>query len=145
MTENLLNYDPEDVQKSPQMTSMLSSPKRRSLGPLSTVSSPQSSRKRGSRPLDSPSRSRSPSSQVHSRTARQPRQKQSTPSRTVTPPLAMPEASSTSHLSFTEQNSMIMAIQEQVDWNVVATASGVGVDRVMKWWMKARSEIIRSG
>jgi hypothetical protein len=60
----------------------------------------------------------------------------------------MPEASSTnrpSELSFAEQNSMIMAIQEQVDWNVVATASGVGVDRVMKWWMKASSEMIRSG
>ena len=50
-----------------------------------------------------------------------------------------------SEISFTERNLIVMAIQEQVDWHGVSAASGVNIDRVMKWWMRASAEIVRRG
>jgi len=38
---------------------------------------------------------------------------------------------------------IILAIQEQVDWAAVAAKSGLSVDKVMNWWMKASVEIAR--
>ena len=48
-------------------------------------------------------------------------------------------------LSFAEKNSVIVALQRQVDWNVVAEESGVDVDKAMKWWMKVSSGLVRRG
>lgn len=46
-------------------------------------------------------------------------------------------------LSFAEKNSIILAMQRQMDWNAVAEESGVDVDRAMKWWMRVSSELVR--
>jgi hypothetical protein len=40
---------------------------------------------------------------------------------------------------------VVMAVQNQIDWNLVSMNSGVGVDKVMKWWMKASSEMVKRG
>lgn len=143
MAESLLNYDPEDMQQSPHI---LSSPKQTTIPPSLPNPPPQSRHKR-------PKRHRQPTSpHIHP---------QSPPSRTLTltPPLAMPAEPSSSPISqtnqirppspeiisFTERNLVIMEIQEQVDWTVVAANSGVEIDRVMKWWMRASSDIVRRG
>jgi hypothetical protein len=48
-------------------------------------------------------------------------------------------------LTFAERNLVVMAVQNQIDWNLVSMNSGVGVDKVMKWWMKASSEMVKRG
>jgi hypothetical protein len=84
--------------------------------------------------------------------------------RLVTPPMALsdsepeitnsnlPENASTtvilddsSDLSRRERNLVIMSIQQQIDWNEVTNISGVSSDKVMKWWLKASSEMVRHG
>ena len=155
MAENLVNYDTEDIVQSPHsITAVNTSPKLAVTNPSLTKSptlSPQKPPKRKStRPRQRKTQTISPRLDTNPT--------QSIPSRMVTPPLAMAESSSAhylppvpsnqirpSEISFTERNLVIMAIQEQVDWNTVATASGVGVDKVMKWWMKASSELVRRG
>jgi len=136
----------------------MSSPERTNIDPSPSNEKPQSKRKRGAR--SHPRTSSQPDTpQLHSTATTGHIQPQSVPLRTVTPPLAMgesypnknhssrvsPDQIRSSELSFTERNLVIMAIQEQTDWNAVADASGVGVDKLMKWWMRASSEIARRG
>jgi hypothetical protein len=158
MAENLVNYDSEDVVQSPlSVTSLNMSPKlavtNLSLTKSPTPSTPKMPKTKSTRPR--PRNIQTISSRHHTNPTPT---TERIPSRMVTPPLAMAEPSSadylppaspdqirSSEISFTERNLVIMAIQEQVDWNAVATASGVGVDRAMKWWMKASSELVRRG
>jgi hypothetical protein len=53
--------------------------------------------------------------------------------------------SQSAELSRMERNLVIMAIQQQIDWNEVTNISGVSSDKVMKWWLKATSEMVRIG
>lgn len=85
----------------------------------------------------------------------------STPSRPTTPPLAMIDTyrdhpfspvsthtSSTpgpSELTFMQRQMAIMAIQEQIDWEGVERASGVPVEKLLRWWMKVSSEVVKRG
>ena len=158
MAENLVNYDPEDtVQSPPNITALNTSPKlsvtNPSLKSSPTLSTQKSPKKKSTRPRRRNTQTISPRLDTNPTP-----DTQSIPSRMVTPPLAMDQPSSAhylppvssdqirpSEISFTERNLVIMAIQEQVDWNAVATASGVGIDKVMKWWMKASSELVRRG
>lgn len=59
--------------------------------------------------------------------------------------LSTPFVDPSSELSLAQRNSAMMAIQQQVDWNVISLNSGVPVDRVLKWWMRASSEMVRRG
>jgi hypothetical protein len=155
MAENLVNYDPEDIVQSPStITAPDTSPKlavtNKSLTKSPTPSTKKPPKKKSTRPR--PQNIQIISPPLHTNPT------PNTSSRMVTPPLAMAETSPApylppvspdqirpSEISFTERNLVIMAIQEQVDWNAVATASGVGIDKAMKWWMKASSELVRRG
>lgn len=59
--------------------------------------------------------------------------------------LSTPFVDPGSELSLAQRNSVMMAIQQQLDWNVISLNSGVSVDRVLKWWMRASAEMIRRG
>jgi len=58
-------------------------------------------------------------------------------------PLTPARPSTAPELLPAERNMIILAIQEQVDWAAVAAQSGLTVDKVMNWWMKASAEIAR--
>lgn len=86
-------------------------------------------------------------------------------SRSVTPPLAMgtpsrpfrystdtfsaeTERMSSSpalELSEAERNSVVMAIQQQIDWTLVSRISEVPFERLMKWWLQKSTELVRRG
>jgi hypothetical protein len=85
-----------------------------------------------------------------------------TTTRAITPPLAMidtyvdhpysPVSSYAlssppvpSELSLTERNLVVMAIQEHVDWGLIAAQTGVPVEKLLKWWMRTSSGTINQG
>lgn len=59
--------------------------------------------------------------------------------------LSTPFVDTGSELSLAQRNLVMMAVQEQLDWNIISLNSGVPVDRVMKWWMRASTEMVRRG
>lgn len=153
-----MNYDPEDIDQSPRATTLYSSPERSIMDSPHTKSPLQAKQKSSVRSRWTPqavSPRVSPKSTLNSGP---------TPSashRAVTPPLAMAESNSnrpyspisldqmrppsTSELSFTERSLVITAVQEQVDWAAIARTSGVGVEKLMKWWVRASSDLIKRG
>jgi len=165
VAENLLNYDPEDDQPpivSP--THLSTSPRVRR-----SIHAPAKLRKKElhTRGIERPAAKTVPSSianHLATRPATSPSAaRSSTPplaTRSTTPPLAMdkpsfdhPYAPTTSYqepliagtpdLSFAEKNSIIVAMQRQINWNAVAAESGLDVDKAMKWWMRVSSELVR--
>jgi hypothetical protein len=44
-----------------------------------------------------------------------------------------------------QRQMAIMAIQEQIDWEGVERASGVPVEKLLRWWMKVSSEVVKRG
>ena len=159
MAENLMNYDPEDSIESPSplVVAINTSPNLAIINPSLTKSSTPSIQKPPKKTLTRSIRRNTETISPRIQSNPTPNTP-SIPPRMVTPPLAMAELFSahsipsvsldripSSEISFTERNLVIMAIQEQVDWNAVAIASGVGIDKVMKWWLRATSELVRRG
>jgi len=73
-----------------------------------------------------------------------------------TPPLAMadiPESPlspltqrvQASDLSFPQRNTIVMAIQHQVKWDVIAEDVGIDVNKVIQWWIRASADMARQG
>jgi hypothetical protein len=48
-----------------------------------------------------------------------------------------------SELSLSQQNGIVMAIQNQVNWNTIALETGVDVDKAMRWWLRVSSELVK--
>lgn len=153
MEIDLLNYDDEQVVASPPVITIDSSPEP-SLDP---------SLVRIQTHMQTSPRVRRTPKKPHPRRASY--TTNTVPSKQTTPPLAMidtypdhpfspvsshmstPHLSSTapSELSFTERNLVIMAIQEQTDWTAIMATTGIPVEKLLRWWMKASSEIVKRG
>jgi hypothetical protein len=161
MGKNLSNYDREDVEmrgiitvdSSPEPT-LPSLPRRNTQTPATTQGTKSTSPRTRHRPAK-------PRVNVRPTPYAAPAVATSTLSRPTTPPLAMidtyqdhlfsPVSSHTSfttvpsELTFSQRQMAIMAIQEQIDWGSIEGASGVPVEKLLRWWMKASSEMVKRG
>jgi hypothetical protein len=164
----LVNYDPEDSDSySPQRLRLNSqtpstlhlptmpSPK----SPKTTIKKPAAARKHAVRnpPPPPPVTPSTPSTPVNANLTAL----SYPPPRPVTPSLALGSfdsaglvsspgpspvpirASPAVELSPADRRAVILALQEQADWGLIAERCGLSVDKVMQWWMKATSDIVR--
>jgi hypothetical protein len=168
LATNLTNYDPEDNSDSRDVITIDSSSEEDI--PLSrrvaTIKSPS----RRSSSIASPKGRKTKTTQQKS-TSKKSTSKRSTSvntTRVVTPPLAKDSGNVTpplalesfqdhpyspmithptghSELSYLDRNSVIMAMQNQIDWRGVGRATGIDVDRIITWWTRASSEIVKKG
>jgi hypothetical protein len=59
--------------------------------------------------------------------------------------LSTPFVDTGSELPLAQRNLVMLAVQEHLDWNAISLNSGVPVDRVLRWWMRASTEMVRRG
>jgi len=159
---NLRNYDPEDSDYNSISNDLRARRKKDSSpdiiaiesSPLRSPTTPKTRRKHSK--TVSPQKSITPQVQSYPPQATV---------RDVTPPLAMGDhlepiyashmtsqgpsrlsmGKEESDLSISEKRLVMMAIQETIDWNLVAMESGVDIDKIRKWWLKASTELVRRG
>lgn len=147
-----MNLDPDDDEGESLTTStnvvrVISSPDQ-NIDPPLTPTPPR----RGRKP---------PKTTVHRITAipSRPTNPQPTPQNdgSITPPLARADypdvlfsplstsPNKPSELSLPQRNLIVMAIQNQINWNTIANETGVDVDKILRWWMRASSDLVKRG
>lgn len=61
------------------------------------------------------------------------------------PPSTLTPTRSAEILSLPQRNLVVMAIQNQINWNQIETETGVEGDKLMRWWLKASSDLVKRG